>query len=436
MIKTIQIALNDLSISLRERGIWVSLILQPIALIFLVGLANGAFSSSGGTTRTLIDVFDNDSSELSAQFLETLREVNDTLVLCPVDDGQITDTDGAVVEDVCNIGADSETSALTLVTSQQRLDDSEISAIIEIPAGFGQAIVDGQPLDVVYRSEENPTQPSALLQSVQAAAQRVSASSVAAQTALQVYDESGFTFTNDEDRADFRQQAYDGARETWNAAPATVAYSVSGVDPSDDSGNSGFRQSVPGMGTMYVMFTVLAGVYVLLTERKNWTLQRLMMMPVSRAQFLGGKLLARFAMGMIQYLVAFGFGILLSFVFDFSFGGNVIGLLLIMVAFSICVSAITFLLATLVDNDQQAAGITLFFSLTMAPLGGAWWPLEIVPDAMRIIGHISPVAWAMDGFNDLIFYNRGLIDVLPEVGVLLAMTAVIFGIAVSRFKYD
>src|SRR5690606_41999788 len=43
--------------------------------------------------------------------------------------------------------------------------------------------------------------------------------------------------------------------------------------------------------------------------------------------------------------------------------------------------------------------------LTFASLGGAWWPLEIVPRYMQQIGHLSPIAWAMDAFRDLLFYQ-------------------------------
>ncbi|MDX1991932.1 MAG: ABC transporter permease [bacterium] len=436
MNKTLQVALVDLRTSLREPGTWLNLIVIPVILIFAVGVANGAFAGSeDDETRFLVDVFDQDNTDLSAQFLQSLRQVNEQIVLCPLDQGQIMNRDGEVIEDICQYGDDSLTPEL----ADNRVTDGVTTGIIEIPQGFEQSVIDGQPLEVVYRSDENPTQPSVILQAVQAAAQRVSAASVAAQTAVQVYEESGFTFADDADRLAFRQQAYDEAANLWSAPPATIAYSLSGqgeqeAEPTGVGG--GFRQSVPGMGTMYVMFTVLAGAVTLITERKNWTFQRLVMMPVRRSEILLGKVLARFGMGMLQYGVAFGFGIVLSQFLGFNFGGNAAGLLLMMVAFTICISAVTFLLATLVENDQQAAGITLFFALTMAPLGGAWWPLEIVPEFMRTVGHISPVAWAMDGFSDLIFYNRGISAILPEVAVLLGASVVIFAIAVSRFRYD
>ena len=183
---------------------------------------------------------------------------------------------------------------------------------------------------------------------------------------------------------------------------------------------------------MYVMSIVLVGVVGFVKERSNWTFQRLMMMPVHPAQIVAGKMLARFALGLIMYAVAFGFGALLGT----HYGSAPLALLLVMAAFTLCCTAITLLLTSVIHSEQQA-GVTLnLLVLIAAPLGGAWWPLEIVPPWMATIGHISPIAWAMDGFNAVIFFGGGVQDVLVPVAVLLAISAVIFAIAVRRFRYD
>jgi ABC-2 type transport system permease protein len=89
-----------------------------------------------------------------------------------------------------------------------------------------------------------------------------------------------------------------------------------------------------------------------------------------------------------------------------------------------------------VKNEAQASGLSLLLSITLAPLGGAWWPMEVTPEIMRNIGHISPVAWAMDGFNALIFEGGSLTDVLLPILVLLGIALICFGIGIWRFRYD
>jgi len=118
------------------------------------------------------------------------------------------------------------------------------------------------------------------------------------------------------------------------------------------------------------------------------------------------------------------------------FGSDPPALLAVMAAFVLCITALTFALAPWIASEGQARGLVLLLSLSLAPLGGAWWPLEIVPEFMRTLGHLSPVAWAMNAFQDLIWFNGGFTDVLPEIGVLLAASAVLFIFGIRSFKYE
>ena len=137
-----------------------------------------------------------------------------------------------------------------------------------------------------------------------------------------------------------------------------------------------------------------------------------MALPLSRAQILGAKIGAYFTLGMIQFFIVFAVG---AAAFGMDFGSNPPVLLAVMAAFVLCITALTFALAPWITSEGHARGLVLLLSLSLAPLGGAWWPLEIVPEFMQTLGHLSPVAWAMDAFQDLIWYNGGFADVIPEI---------------------
>jgi ABC-2 type transport system permease protein len=87
-------------------------------------------------------------------------------------------------------------------------------------------------------------------------------------------------------------------------------------------------------------------------------------------------------------------------------------------------------------NENQISALTTLLGMTMGALGGAWWPLDIAPDFMQIVGHLTPVAWAMDAFRQLFFFGGGLPDVLLPVGVLLAAALLLFGIGIRAFKFN
>ncbi len=62
------------------------------------------------------------------------------------------------------------------------------------------------------------------------------------------------------------------------------------------------------------------------------------------------------------------------------------------------------------------------------------WPLDIVPSALRTVGHLTPHAWAMDGFVGLVFEDAGLTDILGSVAVLAGFAAVFLGLGVLLLR--
>lgn len=423
------ITLNNLRVFFADRGNILSLLVLPIGFTLVLGVAQGG--GSGGPAKIRIDLIDQDTSAQSADLIAALREANETLVLCPADEGDYN----------CALPDDSaESGTLSVEQSQQRVADGISRAAIVIPAGYGDAVQAFEPVTLDYYTLADFTSGDPVRSTLNAVVARENAQVVAARVGVTVGENFGpdgaqvSIFTDDADRDAFAQAVADRAGALLEDDPVTVAYSLSAQPEEAPPGTptSGFQQSVPGMGAMFVMFTVLGAMVLLIKERRQWTLQRLVVMPVARWQILGGKALAYFVLGIIQYGIVFAVGVIAGT----DLGSAPVALLLVMVAFVLCITALTFALATQVTSLEQANGIALLLSLTLAPLGGAWWPLEIVPDFMQTLGHLSPVAWAMDGFNKIILYGGGVIDVLPEVGVLLAATAVLFGLGVWGFRYD
>ncbi len=428
--KILQIALNDLRVSFREGGLLIFMVLVPGVLVIGVALANGAFAGSNPTVPSvLLDVVDHDQSAASAQLLQTMRGLKDELVLCPMD------TASEAGDAVCRMnGAD-----LTPDVSAKRLNDGVADGYLEIPSGYGDALAAGQSVDLIYRSDAELGEADPALQIIQVATQRVSASLIAQEMGDQVA-QNIMTVEDADETTAFRESIYTRASDIWATNPISVAFSQAEIDTqAADSATTtpGFRQSVPGMGSMYVMFTVLAATSVFINERKTWTLQRLMTMPVTGGEFIAGKMLSRFALGMMQYAVVFGIGLIFAQFLGFNFGSSPLALILVMAAFVICICGMALLLATFVRNDEQAGSVTTLLALILAPIGGAWWSLqfEFIPEIMRQISWLSPIRWAMDGFGQVIYEGGGVMSVLPYVGVLILAGIIMGGIAARRFDF-
>ncbi len=422
MSKIFSILLNDLRVFFREPGQIIGLVVIPLIVTIGVGIGTGGLG--GGPQQIRIDIIDEDQSAISQQFIDDLRTVNTSLVLCPMDS----------VEDSCRLGDD---TAMTPERSAQRVLDDTVEALIVIPAGFGEKVQNGEFVEVLYRAEQSGAGPSAIERSVQAVVGRIGSAQVAAVVGMDVAGQfPALQFRDAADREAFQSGVYERAAALLDQNLGTVTFALSERNPAETQQvigtQAGFGQSVPGMGSMFVMFTVFGALFILIRERKNWTLQRLVMMPVARWQILSGKILMWFVTGMIQFSVVFLIGLALRV----NFGDQPLALVVVMVLFTLCMTALAFAVSTFLKTEQQANSISLLLALTLAPLGGAWWPLDIVPDFMRVIGHVTPVAWTMDAFQMLIFEQGTLLTILPNLAILAGFTAVFFVIAVRRFRYE
>jgi len=106
---------------------------------------------------------------------------------------------------------------------------------------------------------------------------------------------------------------------------------------------------------------------------------------------------------------------------------------LVAAATAMCVAGLGLLIGVLAKSEEQAILFALVPMFVLAGLGGAWVPLEVTGETFSAIGHVSPVAWAMDGFKNVVSRGLGIESVLLPAAALLGYAALFFGLAAWRF---
>lgn len=409
---------NDLRIFFSRPGNWMGLLVLPVIFTLVIGFAFGAGPSE--PQSLLMDVINQDAQPASTRLLDELRQVNDALLLCPMDND---------ASDPCDLAGQS----LDLEIGLQRVRDDASMALLVIPAEYTAALENNAPVELNFYSASDALEPDPVRQSLEAVVQRINSASLTADVTDAVLDrvgaQTGLAGAIAPWRDAFVADLYTKTDTLLAERPPAVRF-VTSVEQADKV-DQGFGQAVPGLGSMYVLWTVLGGMAFLQRERQRGTLQRLGAMPVRRSQILGSKMFTYFILGMLQYGVVFAVGLAVGL----DFGPTPVLLLPLMAAFALCCTGLTFAIAPMLSSERQAGVIAQLLALTLAALGGAWWPLEIVPSFMQWIGHLSPVAWAMDAFRDLLFYGGGWAEILPEIGVLLTATVLLFGLGIRCFRY-
>jgi len=179
-----------------------------------------------------------------------------------------------------------------------------------------------------------------------------------------------------------------------------------------------FEQNVPGFSVMFVLMSMVFGVAFGLRDERDWgTITRLRMAPIGRATLLGGKLLARYVVGVVQMLILFAFG---HFVFGVSLGGSVLTFLVLTLLVVFSMTGFSLLVAAFARTREQIIPLGLTVVMLVCAVGGCWWPLFMEPRWLQHVAHATPTAWAMDGLSDLILRDRTLAAISPTLGVLLA----------------
>ncbi len=178
------------------------------------------------------------------------------------------------------------------------------------------------------------------------------------------------------------------------------------------------EQNIPGFSVMFVLMAMLFGLcFAIQDEKDQGTVQRLRMAPAPAWQILTGKLLARFAVGVVQLSVLLGFGRL---AFDLSLGPSPLAFAAVVLAIVFGLTGFSLLVSAFVGSREQIIPLGLTVVMLVCAVGGCWWPLFYQPLWLQQAAHLMPTAWAMDALTNLVARGRGLAEVAPQVGVLTA----------------
>ncbi|MEM9490068.1 MAG: ABC transporter permease, partial [Myxococcota bacterium] len=197
---------------------------------------------------------------------------------------------------------------------------------------------------------------------------------------------------------------------------------------------TGFQVAVPGNAMLFGFFLALTVALSFSEERASGTWRRLLSAPVSRATLLLAKLVPFVLVGLVQMLFLFGTGALL---FGMTVAGSLSALIVLTVVTVICATALGLFIASFGGSEKQIGGIGSICLLVMGLLGGAMVPRPIMPESLQLIGLVTPHAWCLDGYYDvLIRTGTTVFDIIRQLAAILGFAAVFAAIGALRFRFE
>ena len=201
---------------------------------------------------------------------------------------------------------------------------------------------------------------------------------------------------------------------------------VVGSNPEDDSRKlpDATQQSVPAWIVFAMFFVILPLSTSVIGERGTGTLQRLTLIGASPARLLLAKVPLYLLITLIQALLMLSIG---AWVVPWLGGaaldiqGQWLSLLPITLASGFAAIGVALLIAALASSAVQATTIGGATNLLLGAISGVMVPRAVMPDALELLGLISPMAWALDGYWDIILRQSPMTATLPECGALLLL---------------
>lgn len=369
--KIFYIALLHIKIVFSNRSVLIFSLIMPILFTAFMRQANLSKFGKQGAEHWKLNVVDEDASPLSTQLVAGLSEHPDWKI-----------------------------ELLSESTATSKVKQSDAVATLHIPRGFSDKVTSGQ--SVALDLATNPV----VAKKAQLAEQLVRLQLVKLTVPL----------------------------EAARASAPTNAMSVRLLAENSATADAeGADQSSPGMMVMFALLFMVSGTNIIIFERQTGTLRRLLVMPMSKANILAGKILGIFSIGVVQMVLLIAAGALL---FGVRWGQSPAALVLMILSFALVSTSMGILLSTLVKTIAEADALASLVVMTISALGGAWWSLDSVPHWMKLLGHALPTAWAMDGFHDIIMRKASVGMVLPEISVLLLFGTVFLIISLKRFRYE
>jgi len=393
MTRIFDISLKDLVQILRDRKTFMFLLIMPIAFTLLFGFAFGG-SSKPVDDRLPVGYLDLDGSELSQDLHGLL--VNSIVI--------------RIDEDPSRSPADLD----------KLVSDGKLAAAVIVPAEYGQSMQAGAPLALTFIADSSKTSTSTVQSELLVATNRLaSAVRIAMIVSKTLNDPEAY------------KPALGKTLVAWQTPPIQVTVSSGVAVKPASTGAMSMAHSSPAMMLQFAIAGLLTAATVIVNERKTRSLQRLLTTATSRFQILFGHYLAIFVLIFIQFTLLIIFGQLFL---KLDYLRLPFATLLVAICAAACIAALGLLIGVFARSEEQAVMLALIPMFVLSGLGGAWVPLEFTGTAFQTVGHVSPVAWAMDGFENVIARGLGPTSVLVPSVALVGYAVLFFILAAWRFR--
>ena len=188
---------------------------------------------------------------------------------------------------------------------------------------------------------------------------------------------------------------------------------------------------VPGIiGSLTLVLVVTLTAFAVVREREIGTLEQIMVTPIRPAEFILGKTLPFFLIGLFDVSLIGTVGTLW---FQVPFRGQILVLFAGAVLFLLCMLGVGLLISTVSSTQQQAMVTAFFFIMPAITFSGFGFPISTMPQWLQYLTYLSPLRYFLVVLRGTYLKGVGMEILWPQMVAMAALGISLLTIAVLRF---
>ena len=189
---------------------------------------------------------------------------------------------------------------------------------------------------------------------------------------------------------------------------------------------------VPGVvGSLALVIIANLTAFAVVREREMGTLEQVIVTPIHRAEFILGKTIPFFLVGLGEVLVISLVGTLW---FQVPFRGDPLVLLAGASLFLLSMLGVGLLISTLCTTQQQAFASNFFFLNPALLLSGFSFPISSMPTALQWLTYVNPLRYFLVVLRGTFLKGVGFAVLWPQMAGMAAIALLLLVVSALRFR--
>ena len=405
---------KDVQRRIRQPAGYLILLSLPLFFALLMGLVFGPKRSEQSMIQVKLLIEDHDDSFASNFIVNAFGndELQNMFEVTPLDSG----------------------------AGRPLMDDGKASALLIIPAGFGDSLLHLNPVALtLIKNPGEAYSPKIAEETIRILAEAgdrfISLAEAPLKTIRHRLDSD--TDITEAEMALIAVQSFRMIKKVEKILfPPLITLKSSTVDEEDTETDTSliFAYILCSILVMTLLFSLELLNRDFFLEQENYTLTR-QVLATGITRFVLAKTLFIYGSGLISFILVWLIGIPL---FSISVSLFQIGrLMLFALVLMAGLTGVVAMIYALAKNRNQGQSISPAVILGFSMLGGAMIPLNSMPQFMKQIAVISPVYWGIDGSRRIVLEGAALNDIMPHIIVLgaIAMVLLIPSFIIQQRKF-